>query len=258
MVALTAVTRETYEQRAWRRSNGYTFAADKHVVPVFAGELDKLVSRYALGFISHEQQPLLVALLALQPGSNCYVEADGRWRVGYVPAALRAWPFRIAPTPAGDGYVLAFDEDSGLLTEPGQGEPFFNADGSLAPAVQAVGELLAALEQQRRLTNALVVQLRDAGLLEPWPIDFEQEDRRVGVTGVSRVAAGALDRLDPDTWLALRAPGALRLAYAQLFSMEGLARLREWPCASTPPAAPAPATPPGLNLDEDDQVHFDW
>ena len=51
MSQLTAISREQFAGKTWRRPVDYTFAAQANNLPVTAAELAKLVSTLPLGFV---------------------------------------------------------------------------------------------------------------------------------------------------------------------------------------------------------------
>jgi hypothetical protein len=75
-----------------------------------------------------------VALQGLENGKNLFVAPDGRWLGGYIPAALRGYPFKVLQDNSEPPrHFLCFDEESDLLvdaTEPNS-QPFFKEDGTL-------------------------------------------------------------------------------------------------------------------------------
>src|SRR5437899_270151 len=95
MSQLTAITPEHFAHKSWQRHSNYTFAAQANVLPIVAAELVKLVPALPMGFVQTETGFQLMAITSLQPGTNFFVAPDGRWLGDYVPAVLRAYPFRL-------------------------------------------------------------------------------------------------------------------------------------------------------------------
>jgi len=162
----------------------------------------------------------------LAPGRNLFVAGDGRWMGGYVPAVYRSYPFQFARTEDGRG-VLCMDESSGLLTQDtSQGEPFFDDDGKLAKPVAEIMEFLSQLRAAQAETERACASLKEHALLRPWQIQLKAgagEPRKV--QGLFHVDEAALNALPATGLAALRDAGALKLAYAQLLSMQHLPML---------------------------------
>lgn len=226
-MSLTVITSEQFAARSWRRSTGYAFAARSNILPVTAAELSHLVPALPLGFVQTDAAFRLVAITALQPGTNFFVAPDGRWLGDYLPATLRAYPFQLIKPQDREESVLCFDESSGLLAEAGQGNAFFDEAGAPSQAVKDVLEFLSQIEASRRTTQAAVDALQAAGLIQPWLLNLQQGEQTLTVDGLYRIDEAALNALLEEAFLGLRKLGALPLAYAQLLSMNQLGKLQQ-------------------------------
>ena len=220
------ITQERHGGKHWRRFGSYRFAADRVLLPLAAAELSRAVMHLPIAFAHTEQGPMLCALLGVQPDRNLFVGANGRWQGGYVPAALRGHPFALARTGE-DQLTLCIDEDSGLLTSPPDGEPFFGAEGKPTQAIQDVLKFLEQTERSRASAAALCKQLQEAGLIAEWPVKLKTSAGEQPLGGLQRVDESALGACPADTLKALQQSGALTLAYCQLLSMQHLQRLGE-------------------------------
>ncbi|WP_295888704.1 SapC family protein [uncultured Thiohalocapsa sp.] len=218
------VTQDRHGHRHWRRAADYHFAADRIVVPVAAAELSQVAVELPMAFLKTEQHYTLCVVLGFEPGHNLCVDVNGRWLVGYVPAALRAYPFGLGKTNE-DQLTLCVDEDSGLLTEPPDGEAFFSAPDEPAQTTKEALDFLAHTEQSRAAVVTLSAQLHEAGLIAPWPLEVTTSIGKQPVDGLYRIDVGALDACPADTLKALQQRGALSAAYAQLLSMQRVQRL---------------------------------
>jgi hypothetical protein len=185
----------------------------------------------------------MAAVLAFEQNRNLLVAPDGRWLGRYVPAALRTYPFAIGRTEDGNE-VLCIDESSGLLASDGQGERLFEEDGTLAPAVAEIMQLLANIEANRKLTAAACAALQSANLIEPWPIALKTNEAEKRIEGLFRISEAALNALPEAQFAALRNHGALMVAYAQLFSMRNLPSLAHLAQAAAAKPAQTAAVPP--------------
>jgi hypothetical protein len=223
---LVPVSREEFATKAWRRPTTFAHAVQANILPVTLAELVMLVSALPLGFVETEGGFQLVAITALQPGTNLFIGPNGDWLGPYAPATIRTHPFYMVKPGDRPEAVLCFDVSSGLLTEPGQGETFFDGERP-SPAVQKVLDFLSQTEQSRTATQRLVDALQSAALIQPWPLNVKQADDAdsVAVQGLHRVDETALNALADDAFLSLRKTGVLPLVYAQLFSMHQLAQL---------------------------------
>jgi len=243
MPTLHAVSRTTHAGKRWRRYESYAFAAQDALAPLVAQELPRAVLHLPMAFAVESGQFTPVALLGIQPGQNLLVAPDGRWLGAYTPAAYRAHPFALAHLPDGQ-QVLAFDADSGLLTESG-GEPFFDSDGRPAQAVQDIFACLTQVHAQRELTQRICKALAEHQLIQPWPITVQAAGGARQIEGLYRIDEAALNALPAEALKALQQAGALPVAYCQLLSMQHLPLLGQLAQARHPAAPPLPTAPHG-------------
>lgn len=248
MPQLTAITPQRFANKAWKRQSGYPFAAQANILPIVMAELAKLVPVVPLGFVQTEGRFQMVAITALQPGMNLFIAPDGRWLGGYVPAALRGYPFQLAKPQDQEASILCFDESSGLLVEAGQGEAFFDEAGTPSQAVKDILDFLAQTDRNRVVTQTAVDAVQAAGLIQPWPLNVQNGDKTVAVEGLYRIDETALNALDAATLHGLRDKGALALAYAQLLSMNQLSVLEKLSLAQAQMQVQAASAAQGLAM----------
>lgn len=213
--------------KRWRHHRSYKFAANQSLVPIVGAEMGVAAMALTIAFVVHGDGLVPVAVLGLEPGKNLYVAPDGSWLGSYVPATLRSYPF--AELPIGDGrLVLCVDEGSGLIGEmddPSSGEPFYNADGTLAAPTQAVVSFLQDLAASRLKIQEATASLQTHGLLQPWQTQVQIGATQVNVEGLYRVDEAAMGSLADEAFLELRRSGALPLAYTHLVSTQNLQAL---------------------------------
>lgn len=265
-MAIVPVTRERHAGKEWVRFTGYAFAASTNVVPLSAKEIPTAARVLPLAFVEFDGKLTLSALLGLVPGQNLFVAPGGRWLGPYVPAALRAYPFRLARVESA-GVVLSIDENSGLVRDVTGGEnsvPFFDNEGKAHPETQKVIDFLAKASQGAEAVEQATAMVAECGLIENWPLAIKAMDDSVErkIEGVSRINEAALNALAANELVRLRDAGGLALAYAQLISMGNITLL------STLAQAQAKfheaqksqmIIPEGSFLsEEDDELKIDW
>lgn len=247
MPDLHPVSRSRHARQYWRPCPDYAFARGFSTLPLGLEELSRAVPTLAVAFVRQEAAFQVVALLSLKPDCNHYVTPDAQWPHGHVPAVLRTYPFRLLDGPDGAPLVCV-DEASGLVSPDASGQPFFDAQGEPAPALQ---EMLAALHRNDRSLKAAAAacaQLQLHGLIKPWPIRIRQAAGEQKLAGLFQVDEAALNRVPAPVLGELRDSGALLLAYSQLLSMQHLRFLGELAEAhaqaeqAKKAAQPAPAT----------------
>ncbi|WNL43444.1 SapC family protein [Halomonas sp. PAMB 3264] len=206
----------------WPRQ-GLSFTRDEQVVPILLAELGKLLPHYTLGFVQRDGEYQPVALLGLGQG-NLYVTQGGKWLGGYVPAALRGYPFKLATNPEGQ-QVLCIAEEH--LTDDPSASPLFSEQGELAAPMPKMVEFLKQSESNRQKTRACTQALAKEKLIKPWSLEFPRKGHEpLKVEGFYRIDEAAFNRLSAISLHQLRG-GPLSLAYAQMFSTHQLNQLTE-------------------------------
>ena len=263
MPQFVPVNRGRHSGKAWRALSNYSFASQDAIVPLVAAEFAKAAVTMPIAFMEWGGRVAPMAIMSPQAQRNLFVGPAGQWLAGYVPAAFRAYPFRLAPLEGSDEKVLCVDETSGLVfdlagdasggaelsvdqsgyantvADPGRGgllqvdagvqqsapNAFFEPDGQLSPMTKAAFDFLITIEQNRVATDNAVQALVDVGLVQPWPFQLRVDGRDIQLDSLYRVDEAALNALDDESFLHLRRTGALLLAYMQLLSMGQVANL---------------------------------
>lgn len=222
MTRWTAVSPQQHATARWRPRKGFDFARPLQVVDILIPELSKLLPHYVLAFINREEGFQPVALLGVGGDRNLYVDADGKWLGRYVPAALRGYPFSLAPRDDGEK-ILCLNEDYLVMegAEGGNSQPLFDGEGKLAEPAASTLNFLNECDQARAGTAAATQSLADADLFQPWPLKVNRGEDQEPLTleGLFHINEQRLNELDAETFAGLRRAGALLLAYSQLLSM---------------------------------------
>lgn len=257
MPKFSVVSKQVHASLRWQRYTDYRFAATDAVVPLVLQELPKASREFPLAFVALGEAFVSVAVQGIEPEKNLFVAPDGRWVGSYTPANYRSYPFQLVRT-SDDQWVLAVDEDSGLVTEGAEGEFFFQEDGTPAPVLKEVFDFLSTLQQNREATARVCAALQAQQLIQPWPVALELPEGRRQVDGLYRIDEAAFNRLPAEALVALRDLGALPVVYCQLLSMQNLSNLGL--LARSRPALPAaaPVSPEaGLDfLNEGGTINF--
>lgn len=238
-----AVSRNVHANKRWRRYDSYRFAAADTVATLVARELPRAMMHLPIAFVARGERFSPAAVQGLQPGKNLFVAPDGRWIGGYTPAAYRGYPFALAETPDGKR-VLAFDADSGLLSES-DGEAFFDEEGNPSATLKGILDFLNEVHANREATDRICAALQQHGLIQPWPVTVAEDEARRSLDGLYRIDEAALNALPAADFEALRQAGALPVVYCQLLSMQHFAMLGKLAHAHQQAARPLPQTPTG-------------
>ena len=207
----------------------YRFAAHEIIAPFVSDEMWQIAREYITVF-SKQPDELPLAILGTEAGVNGYV-GDGNppWWGRYVPAHLRRYPFILAPrttTPddaQGDQrFTLYIDTAAPQLNET-EGRPLFKEDGQPAELLQEVQQALLGLQQDFAITQALVQQIDQAGLLVAHNLQVNRAGREpVALSGFRVVDQTKLRACAPDVLAELARTRALDLVYAHIGSLSNL------------------------------------
>jgi hypothetical protein len=252
------ITRERHGAKRWLRYTGYAFAMRDAVMPLALAELAKAALSLPIGFIAQGDGFIPAAVMSLQAEKNLFIAADGRWIHGYIPAAIRGYPFRLAKATDGR-QVLCIDEDSGLVHDGPDGESFFDDEGKPVHALRDIMNFLEQTEQSRQVAAHACAILNKHQLIKPWPITCQTERGDRKIDGLFRIDETALNQIAADALFEVRNAGGLQIAYCQLISMQHLPALGELTVAHAKAAAQSAMVSGELNLElfkKNDSISF--
>jgi hypothetical protein len=262
MAKFIPITEEHHSSKC-RALPDHRFTAREAAVPIVAHELVSATRAMPVVFTEENGKFTLSALLSVTPGQNLFVAPDGRWLGSYVPASFRTYPFRLMTPEGAERSFLCVDEEYVISADdPSPGTPFFAVGGTLSPLVQQNLEYLTELERSRLTTELAVSSLTQAGVIKPWLLNIKSEQGERTVKGIFCIDEAALNALENEDFLRLRATGALPIAYAQLLSMSQIA-IFELLMKAQAQLAPRPLTPLPESLDhlfdqtDNLQIRFD-
>ena len=165
-----------------------------------------------------------VALVGVGGERNLYVTPDSHWFCSYIPASLRAFPFAVMKDQEGNG-VFCLEES--YFSDDSEHNRLFQDDGELDPSVAKTLDFISQCEKNRQLTIKACASLKDAGLIQSWPISVERGKNLPPqkIDGMHCINEEKLNSIDAETLASLRDQGALTLAYAQILSMAQMEQL---------------------------------
>lgn len=211
----------------YRPAQSYEFAKGLKAAPLSVSETVLAARDYPVVFTEGDEV-LPMALLAANPEISPYIDDQGTWRGGYVPAHIRRYPFILGKTDSPDRHVLMIDKDSPqLTTEEDEGELLFvegaiPENGVVARAQEFLVRFLREIEETRKFLQPL----QDHSLLVPRNITVKRDgEEKVVLTGFRVVDVEALAKLDAETARAWLQSGLLGQVFAHLHSLNMINRL---------------------------------
>lgn len=220
-----AISKSNHLHSKWKAREGFEFASQDEVAPVYLGELTKLVPLYTLAFMKIEGRFKLVCLLGVGKGRNCYINSNDQWLGSYVPAHYRKYPFTLIKNNQEE---RLFCIQSQFISSDDKGSAMFLPDGNLAPVAQKVLDFLSMCESAEKQTDDACRVLYESDLLEPWDMTISTKSAGdIRIDGLYKINENKLQELNAVSLEQLNNQGALKLAYGQLFSVEQTAQLVE-------------------------------
>ncbi len=248
-----------------RRQRDHRFFNGHITVPLWGPEVAQACRCLPIGFLRERGQLQLVAITGLRQRENLFVDAAGRWLADYVPAHVRAHPFRFARRQEdGTTPVLALVENDRDVVgadgiSVGNREALFTEHGEPGPPTQWAMRLFRELLRQDR-AGEILERCDRLGLVIPWEIQTEEprSGRVIHVDGLHRIDESRLNALADGDFLTLRRGGGLALIYAHLISVPLLANLKQR--LRSRPAQQAATTSEGLDrvVAGDDEELFEF
>lgn len=209
----------------WRRLPKYTFAENSALAQLVVQELPKAILTRPVAFVVSGEGFMPAAVQGLESGQNVFVNKEGRWRGGYLPATYRGYPFALARTEDGQR-VLCGDVEGEHLGENTEGEALFDEEGEPSKGIQEVLDFLVKIQDDRERTEQICAVLQRNGLIKPWVVEVRRESGVLNIEGLFCIDEAALNSLELPALDEVRKAGGLPIAYMQLLSMqhiEGLA-----------------------------------
>ncbi len=202
---------------------------------VTVGEFAEAAKDYPVVWVAagngadNKPQVAPLAVFGLQANQNLCIHED-QWRVRYVPAMLRFYPFAVARTSPTE-MVLCVDEAwQGLGTEIG--EPLFGEDGNPSELTLSLNKQLQDLEVDVERTRLVGEKLQSLGLLREMRFDATLPDgKNMQVDGFFTIDDEKLAKLSDAQVLELARGGILGIIHMHQMSLSNMTRLAEWHAA---------------------------
>lgn len=204
-----------------RRSETAKFVANQHAVPVTVDEFPLAGRRMPIIF-SVGPDPVPLALMSLNEGTNTFFDADGRWmdEEAYVPAYIRRYPFLLARLqPDAQEMSLCFDPTADVIGAFDDGEALF--DGTTpSQTTRSILEFNEQFEQAGQRTQQFMAELKQMDLLTDGEVTITPEGSQpFTYRGFLMVNEDKLKGLRGDQLRKMAQSGLLPLVYAQLMSV---------------------------------------
>jgi SapC len=218
LTPLSSVEHATWKARA---SETAPFLTTQHAIPVTIDEFST-AQRYFPIIFSTGENAVPLALMGLNEGVNCFVDAEGKLiEQVYVPAYVRRYPFLLARLrDNSDELSLCFDPSADAIGPFDDGDPLF-IDAQPSEATKGILAFCEQFEQAGQRTTAFMKELTDADLLMDGEVAIQMADNEQPFVyrGFQMVNEEKLRDLRGDTLRKMMKSGLLPLVHAHLFSL---------------------------------------
>ncbi|WP_312905596.1 MULTISPECIES: SapC family protein [Pseudomonadales] len=201
----------------------YLFAASSNSVPLVAAEFTLACKHFPILFADGDK-PLPVALLGLRSEENLFVDAEGKWQAGYVPAYVRRYPFIFMENADKSEYTLCIDEAAPGLVDDGE-RRLFN-DGKPTELLDNALAFCRDYQGHHAFTSEFVEALAKAELLVDNRADVSlATGQKLSLAGFKVIDEAKFNQLPSEEFLRWRERGWLHLVYCHFISMSNWASL---------------------------------
>jgi hypothetical protein len=204
----------------------FGFARNAHIASLVVGEFNRVVPIFPIVFLKEDEGKFGVyALLGLRQGHNLFVDEDGKWTAGYVPAIIRRYPFALGKGSTEGQFLICLDEESEFVSR-NEGESLVDESGKPGKIVENAKEYLSELYRMSELTARFCRDIVDRDLLSPLNMQVSVAGGAPQtISGCFGVDEKKLNELGDDAYLELKRRAALPLIYAHIFSLGNLEKL---------------------------------
>ncbi len=166
------VTSNAHRDLSVRTGENYSFATKVNSVPLTAIEFSAAAAHYPIVFAGSDDKVMPAVILGVTGSQNLFVDGEGRWTGGYIPAFVRRYPFVFSTDRNAQNFVLHIDETFEGCNRDGRGERLFDSDGKHTQYLQSILRFLQDYQGQFRRTEAYCARLKELGLLQPMQAQF--------------------------------------------------------------------------------------
>lgn len=208
--------------------DGYAFAAQTNSIFISAVEFPMVIAEYPIVFATNNQGGIYpVVLLGLKNSQNLFVNEQGKWDAGYIPAYARRYPFILAaPEPASDKFTVCIDEAYPGFNTAKEGQPLFDGKGEHTPMLTQAVNFLKDYQEHVQLTTDFCRNLVELQVLEPMQANVKlQSGEDLSIGGFQCVKREKLQQLSPGKLADLVKTGQMELIYAHLLSLNNVSKL---------------------------------
>lgn len=198
-------------------------------VLVFPTEFESVQREYPIVFRREAGGALRpVALLGLAREENLFLDGEGGWRSGYIPALQQRGPFSIAAPDTADGEpMIRIDLDHPRISRS-EGTQIFLPQGGNSPYLQQITDVLRTIYVGHHLLEPMIEAFQSTSLLCPVNLEARVSETEIyAVSDVFTIDRERLAALTADELAALHGGGFLQAAFLAAASLGNIQKLAD-------------------------------
>lgn len=219
---IVAIDKSTHRDIKIKQDKTFAKAKQQNFTLLQVHEFFLAALHYPIVFIKDTETGELrpIALFGLQENENLFFDGTG-WK-GYIPAALRTYPFALAPK-SNDSQLLSLCIDiNSPLVNSEVGESLFDHAGEETAYLTQVKDFMSKLLSQTPTTEAFTQHLLSKNLLQSFSFSVSEEEsgqKPYSVSGIYAIDNKTLNALPDVEFQELHKRGYLPAIYAHLISL---------------------------------------
>ncbi|MBF0203702.1 MAG: SapC family protein [Desulfamplus sp.] len=229
------LTQNNHQDLRFTTISNYNFARKISNAPISFSEFLHASRHYPIVFIKGSTLP--VVLLSLSQNQNNFINDDGSWKVPYIPAHFRQYPFALvkAELPADasatssqkdaeanqDRYVVCIDRDAPHFASS-QGDIMFTANGEFTEMTIKAVDFLKLYQQEMAVTSNIVKLMEEKEILVDRQFNVNANGQNISVGGFRTVDMQKLNALEDAVLADWVRKGILSLIFSHVNSLAGM------------------------------------
>lgn len=214
------VTQQKHGDLSLKMGDTYAFASKVNSVPLTAVEFSAAAAHCPIVFAGTDDVVMPAIILGAREDENLFVDEDGQWTGGYIPAFVRRYPFVFSTDASGKQFILNVDEQFEGCNREGRGERLFDSDGEQTQYLKNVLNFLQEYQAHFRRTQMFCDRLKELDLLQSMQAQFNlAEGETRSLSGFKVIDREKFKKIDNDTLTQMFQSDELECAYLHLHSL---------------------------------------
>lgn len=229
-----------HQNLRFSKISSFAFAGTISAIKLSFSELRQASRYYPIVFF--KVAPCIPqAILSLENGKNACIDEAGNWKLPYVPAFIRFYPFTLVKVEEEeDKFVLCLDPEAEHF-KSGMGEPLFTAEGKPVEFIDTVLKSMTTYQNELSATEVLFKRLDEKEVIVDRAIKYKLNQEEKSIDGFQGVDMEKLVTLDDKSLADMVKNGTMGIVHEHINSLVNFSNFL------TPSPVAAPASDINLN-----------